>query len=522
LHDYVVACHNRIELANNEQPKAAKGKVSKNKSSQKSKNKQSVKVVVQAPAAEASSKNASLEISKATKAMLEPDPDTTWAIPRAFPTDVCPVNYSRTIQIDSGSGVILDATPDLDETLKVYVKPKAVTNVTRRAALDLSTLFIAKNALRMYFKYQWYDATGSTQEIPNFMVDAPNSIVVVPVIDTSGVIDSVQIIPNKRLIYASRIVTYGNQTCRLEFTSGAIANLAQTFNTLDVNLNIVANDTGNAANPVTNTTYTNIVGIAGTAPYFESFIEFTVAAGISPIIRTLSVAIADSLLTPDVVEKLTYGPSPDINGSLYSSVRNSSSKFSFPLMTLLCTYVGSDLLNGGNIAIGVVPYDFTLSLVPEVAYAQICALGGKRYHGPMKDGVHGFYIPDDLTRIAFHPMDEKVLGRRLVVAILPQIVQDGQSSAVTMAVELRSHIEFINAAQTLSHMTARCCAEELLESMFASLEMSNQVGENPGHVERIKDAVKRVAQDPRTKQVATKALSWLGKGAIMAAPLLLG
>lgn len=312
MHDYVVACHNRIELANNEQPKAAKGKVSKNKSSQKSKNKQSVKVVVQAPAAEASSKNASLEISKATKAMLEPDPDTTWAIPRAFPTDVCPVNYSRTIQIDSGSGVILDATPDLDETLKVYVKPKAVTNVTRRAALDLSTLFIAKNALKMYFKYQWYDATGSAQEIPNFMVDAPNSIVIVPVIDTSGVVDSVQIIPNKRLIYATRIVTYGNQTCRLEFTSGAIANLAQTLNTLDVNLNIVANDTGNTANPVTATTYTNIIGIAGSAPYFESFIELTVTAGISPIIRTISVAILDSLLTPDVVEKLTYGPSPEI------------------------------------------------------------------------------------------------------------------------------------------------------------------------------------------------------------------
>jgi len=466
------------------------------------------------------SKSVATEVSKAVAAMLEPDPSVTWALPRAFPTDVCPTNYARTIQIDSDSGVILDATPDLDATLKISQKPRAPTTSTIRAGLDVPTTFIARTGVRIYPKYLWYGASGIVPSPPSFEVESPGSFIVEPTTEHGGVYNYI-VKPNRRLIYAAAVNAWGNTSVTTTFTGGGLTTLNQTVNTLDANLTIVNTDTQATAAPVSGTTYSNIVGIGAASPFFEFYVDYVVGAGSSPIVSAFGSAIANSSVTQSTMVTTSYGPSPDISGSLYNSVRNSSSKYSFPLMSLLVTYVGSDLLNGGNIAIGVIPDTYPLSLIPQLAYDQICALGGARYSGPMKNGVHGVYIPDDITRIAFLPIDQTVQGRRLAVVILPQLVAVGQSSAVTMRVELRSHIEWINPSQTLSHMTARCGCDEIVASMLSALEGCEQVGENPTHIARMKDAVMRVAKDPRTRQVAAKALSWLGKGALMAAPLLL-
>lgn len=475
----------------------------------------------QPPAQEASSAKAAQEVSKAVSAMLEPDPSVTWALPRAFPVDVCPTNYSRTIQVDSDSGVILDATPDLEATLKLHQKPKNPAAQTIRASLDATTLFIARNNLRIYPKFNWTGAGGPVTGPPSFEIEDTGSFILEPVAFQNGVAYEFKIIPNRRLIYAGSAPAWGNTSVAVTFAGGNVTTLNQTINTLDANLVIAAQDTQATANPVSTTSYANVVGIAGASPFFEFYFDLVVPAASSITVTAFRAEILNTNITFSQVQTTVYGPSPDISGSLYNSVKNSSSKYSFPLLSMLVTYVGSDLLNGGNIAIGVIPDDYPLSLIPQVAYDQICALGGHRYSGPMKDGVHGIYIPDDVTRIAFFPTDEKIRGRRLAVAILPQVVAAGQSSAVTMRIELRSHIEWINPSQTLAHMTASCCCSELVESMFAALEHADQVGENPSHVKRIKEAVKRVAQDPRTKQVAAKALSWLGKGALMAIPALL-
>lgn len=511
----------RIAATDNNSKTGAKGKVTKNKSSQKqkTKNKQQVKVVVQAPQA-APARNVTEELTRATKAMLMPDPDDIWVEPRPFPTECCPTNYVRSIQVDSDSGVILDATPDLDYTLKIHSKPKTSVPRNLSAGLDLNAYFIARNGVRFYPELLWRDAGGLSIPVPSFMVDDPNGIV----LRAKGVESSsydIEPILGKRLIYAaSAIGGWGNTNAGLTFTGGAVTTLNQRIRTLDENLNVVEQDTQDTANPVSGTQYTNVVGIAASTPFFDFSIQLTVPAVVVTI-TSLSLGIATTNMDIKTVSTTTYGPSPDIAGSLFQAVKNSSSKYSFPMLSLLATYVGSDLLNGGNIAIGVVPHNYPLSLVPQVAYDQICALGGHRYSGPMKNGAHGFYIPDDITRVAFYPIGTRIEGRRLVVAILPQVVAVGQSSAVTFRIELRSHIEWINPSQTLTHMTAKCSSSELVEAMFCALESGDQVGENPDHMKRLASMVKRVAQDPKTRQYASQALSWLGKGAAVAAPLLL-
>lgn len=460
------------------------------------------------------------ELTKATKAMLQPDPDDTWVQPRAFPTECCPTNYVRSIQVDSDSGVILDATPDLDQTLKIHTKPKNSTPRNMSAGLDLNSYFVARNGVRIYPEFLWRDAGGLATPVPSFMVDDPNGIVFRPKDVGTSNYDIIPIV-GKRLVYAaSAIGGWGNTNASISFVGGAVTTLNQRIRTLDANLNVVDQDSLDTSPPVSGISYGNAVGIAAAAPFFDFSIAITVPANVITI-TALSAGITNTNIDIATISTTTYGPSPDIAGSLYQAVKSSSSKYSFPLLSLLATYVGSDLLNGGNIAIGVVPHDYPLSLIPQIAYDQICSLGGHRYSGPMKNGAHGFYIPDDITRVAFLPIGTPVEGRRLVVAILPQVVAVGQSSAVTFRIELRSHIEWINPSQTLAHLTARCSSQDLLEAMFCALENGDQVGENPDHLKRMASLVKRVAQDPKTRQYASQALSWLGKGAAVAAPLLL-
>lgn len=456
--------------------------------------------------------------------MLDPDPASTWAIPRAFAVDVCPLNYRRAINIDSGHGVILDATPDLFQTLKISTKPKVPPSIALTGTVSVQVSLFSRTGAVMYPQLLFRDASGNYFDLPYFMVDDPDGVVLLRSGNFSGdgsYENGVVPVFRKKLIYAaSNANVYANTNAAITYTGTTPTSLTQTMQVLDQNFSVLGSDSLVTNNPVSGTNYSNVNGIGQTGVFFTFSLSIT--NGSSPAnISFISADIGTNLWTLDFIETKTYGPSPDITGSLYRSVVESSSKYSFPLLSMLVTFVGSDLLNGGNIAIGVVPNDYPLSLVPEVAYSQICALGGRYYSGPMKNGAHGMYIPDDLTRIAFYPTDEPILGRRLCVAILPQQVVGGPSSSVTMRIELRSHIEFINASQTLAHMTSNCYAVECVESMFAAMDAEHQVGENPKHLKRLAEIAKTVARDPRTKELAIKALKYIGKGALAATPLLL-
>lgn len=467
------------------------------------------------------SPRAEKEIKACVEAMLEPDPSTTWAIPRMFPTDVCPINYDRTVNLDSPNGVVIECTPDLFETLKISSRPNgAVTPINLRGAIDYSLVALARNDVRWYPEYTFYDASGNVVLVPSFLVDDPLAIALVTQEATGG-ISTVTALPRQKRIYAAQITAYDTTSLTVQFV-GFPTSLTQTFEVLDLNLSVLYTDSAVTASPSSGVQYNNALAIAGSGPFFTCGFSFQTPASSPITMSSISALINNTTMVIDTVHTGVYGPSPDVSGALYQSVVDSSDKYSFPLLSLLCTFTGSDLLNGGNIAIGVVPSKYNLSLIPAVAYAQICALGGHRYSGAMKNGVHGFYIPDDITRVSFFPIGTPIEGRRLCVAILPQqIGGGGPSSAATFRISLRSHIEFINASQSLAHLTCGCGYEEIVESMFSCLQVQEQVGENPDHLKRIAKAAMTVAKDPRTKQLAATALKWIGRGALASVPLLL-
>jgi hypothetical protein len=442
---------------------------------------------------------------------MEPDPSRTWVLPRAFSTDVCPVNYRRDISVVSSGGVLIDCTPDLDKCIKITQKAETPVLATINGSVQFNLGLESLAGVWYHPLLTWRSAVSNeVYDLPYFLAPAPGEVAL-----ANGKLHL-----DTRILYLGDPAAWGDQQISPVRTGGVTTNLTQRVQTFDVALNQTGIDTQNTAAAVSGAIVSNAVGIApGTGKCFAlswqttNFVLYT----------QVSFGLTDTNLVLDSYVTSSYDPAPNLGESLYRTVVESSSKYSFPAMSVLATFTGSDLLNGGNIAIGVVPHDFSLSVIPQAAYDQISSLGSHVYVGPMKNGAHGFYVPDDLTRIAFLEMNEKVKGRRICIAIIPQsALGAAQGSNVSMRLEVRSHIEFINASQTLSHMSSKAGAEELLEALYSALQVKGcQVGENPSHVKRMFDTAKAVARDPKTKAIATDVLKFAGKSALKLAPLLL-
>lgn len=487
-----------------------KGKATKNKSSQKSKSKQKVNVTINNVPPPQTQQKAEEHIEKAIMSMLEPEPSVGWCMPRQWPVDNCPINYRRDINISSPDGALITFTPDLNECLQITTAlPAPVNNIM--AASRIFTSGLETVAGKWYsFEYNWVDASGSpVQALPYFLADEAGSIAIL--LDGS-------VHQNKSLRYVGAPSVWGNEQISPTRVGGVTTNLFQRARTFNASNVLVASDLLATPAAPSGVITNNAVAIAASEYFCLDF--YTVN---TIIFTQLSVGLDVSTIVSSTWATVSYDPAPNVGESLYRTVVESSSKYSFPFASILATYTGSELLNGGTVAVGVVPYGFPLARVPLLAFEQIAALGSHCYVGPMKNGAHGFYIPDDVTRIAFLDMDQKVKGRSIAMAFLPQTNGGvGADSIVQLRVEIRSHIEFINASQTLFHMVCGRDCEEVINYMIASLEAKgSQVGENPSHIQRLKAAAKAVAKDPRAKKMVIDALKYIGKSAVMAAPLLL-
>lgn len=486
-----------------------KGKATKNKSSQKNKNKQKVNVVINNTPPVSASK-VDEHIMSAAVAMLNPDPSTIWALPRRWPVDNCPINYRRDINISTPLGCLIQFTPDLDECLKVTSALPAPLNFTISAGRYLSEGIESVGGKWYSFEFKWYDSNSlEVQALPSFLADDPGCITVM--LDGSVHLD-------KSLRYVGNPQSWGNENITVKRIGDVTTNLTQRARTFNAANTLVGLDPQNTPAAASGAVINNLVTLPG-QEYFTLDWQTTNTV----LVTALGCGLDLSVITSSTWITNSYDPAPSVGESLYRTVVQSSSKYSFPLASILATYTGSDLLNGGTVACGVVPYGFPLSRVPALAFDQIAALGTHAYVGPMKKGAHGFYIPDDVTRIAFLDTNEKVKGRSIAMAFLPQSSPSvGSESIVQLRVEIRSHIEFINASQTLCHMTCGQHCEDVVVQIMAALEAAGaQVGENPTHLKRLADAARKVAKDPKVRAMATDVLKFVGKSALKAAPLLL-
>lgn len=447
--------------------------------------------------------------------MASPTPSDLWVVPREFPVDSCPINYEASININSaaGSGVVIDCKPDLQEAVTIYSeKPNSTITVTALAVKSKSGALPAGalTSFRWCPELIFYDVANNEVPVASWLSPDP--------LYQAWDEGSNSWVPGHVRLYAAQPSALGQENCVFTAATGATTfsctlgvatyNLALQQTSADTQTTVVAQGI----------LFANVVGgITTTDPLFTAWVQLP--GGL--LVNDLNLTFSTGAITLAEIQKTAFNPAPALNGSLYDTVVETSSKYSFPILDVLGTFTGSDLLNGGNLAVGIVPFDFPLSRIPAVAYEQISALGGRRYTGPMKKGFHGFYIPDDVTRIAFLEMDEKVKGRRIVCAILPQTLDGGNSSSVSIRLRVRSHIEFINAAQTLAHMTSVHGLEEEFHTLFAALGSADtQVGENPDHVRRMKDAIVKAAKDPRVIEAGKHVLSALGKVATIGIPLM--
>lgn len=86
----------------------------------------------------------------------------------------------------------------------------------------------------------------------------------------------------------------------------------------------------------------------------------------------------------------------------------------------MLTYMGSNLINGGEIAAAVVPYDYTLAGLGS-AYDIVAKLRNNRMDGPMKDGAHLTWRPFTTRDLVMHnPESQRHAASKLVIAFAAQ------------------------------------------------------------------------------------------------------
>lgn len=494
-------------------PKGAKGKVTKNKSSQKQKI--TIKNIV--PSAPSSDAEVKAQVENAMGHLLSPQTGDTWALPRDTPVESVPVNLERVITVNpgSGAGVVVDVTPDLQECVNIYAPTPLVTYVGYEGNSN-GTSPSFRVPSRMYPLYQFFN--GATElSVASWIYPGPANEFVQ--------LEDGSWLPGHRRVYAYTQPNLGDTlSTNFMVTGQSISPLGftQGCDTYNLQFGVTSSDSL-TTNPATiGTPVTNILGgIDYSAPlrayWIDTIGDWTATHGVYSTINSSSIGI-------EQIQHTTYNPAPAVgnNALAFDALVSGSSRYSYPCLELLATFTGAELLNGGNIAIAVVPYSTPVSRIPVVAYDQLAAMAGNVYTGPLKLGVHGNYIPDDLTRVAFLEMDEKVKGRRLVFAAIPQTVENGPSSSVMMRLRIRSHIEFINSSQVYQHLTSAHGGTQVLASMYSSLlNTHTQVGENPDHIKRMYAAIKKAATDPRVIAVAKPLLGALKKSASVALPLLL-
>jgi len=456
------------------------------------------------------------QVENAMSHLLSPNTGDTWALPRDTPVESVPVNLERVITVNpgQGAGVVVDVTPDLHSTINIYHPTPLQTYVGYEG--ESNTTFSTRTTARLYPLLEWFNGALDLS-VASWIYPGSSS-------DHVQQDDGTWLPGHKRVYAYTQPNLADNLTTTFGVTGNSISPLGftQGIDTFNLEFGLTSTDslTTNPATP--GSFYTNTLGgIDYSAPLRSYWID---TIGDWNATHGVYFTVNPSTMGIESIQHQTYNPAPSVgnNALAYDTLLSGSSKFSFPCLEILATFTGAELLNGGNIAIAVVPHGMPVSRIPVVAYDQLAAMAGNIYTGPLKLGVHGNYIPDDLTRVAFLDMDEKVKGRRLVFAAVPQTVENGPSSSVMMRLRVRSHIEFINASQVFQHVTSAHGGTQVLAAMYSSLLESHcQVGENPEHIKRMYNAVKKAASDPRVMAVAKPLLGAIKKSAKIALPLLL-
>lgn len=212
---------------------------------------------------------------------------------------------------------------------------------------------------------------------------------------------------------------------------------------------------------------------------------------------------------PDVANHcLVY----DLNGA--QVISQSAEMYFVSAQSLLCTFTGSDLNNGGLIATARVPADTVLgsksdqvpaSITANPFYNWVASLSNNRYDGAIKDGSYSFYLGQDESDYFYKPVEDSFTQDT------PYLISCFNSTDSTQANLLRikviTHVQFTSNNNIYSAQISPLMRDSRMLQFLLSIVPSSYC--NPLHkaeiAQYLKDAGKRLARELKKPELWASA-----------------
>lgn len=212
----------------------------------------------------------------------------------------------------------------------------------------------------------------------------------------------------------------------------------------------------------------------------------------------------------------------DLNGA--NTITSSSEEYFVSAQSLLCTYTGSDLQNGGLIATARIPGDTVLGQKTDVVstsipqgnpyYDWIASLATNRYDGPIKDGSYAFYLGQSEDSYFYRPVEDSFTQDSNYLVAAFNTTDPGAQNL--LRIKVISHVQFTSNNNIYSQSPSPYMRDVKLMQHVLSLIPAAYC--NPLHKAQIKEHLKKIGS--RVGRILTNPDNWMSAAKIAAKLLL--
>lgn len=270
---------------------------------------------------------------------------------------------------------------------------------------------------------------------------------------------------------------------------------------------------------------TNLNPVAATN--ITAYMSFTVSLGanikysgkVTGQLRETGAAPYMEILLPNVATHcLVY----DINSA--ATIVNSAEEFFVLGQSVLCTYQGSTLEDGGLASICRLPSNTIIGEKSDVGavsnlqsnpyYDFLASIANNRYDGPLKDGLYSFYLGEDESNYFYRPVEDAPYPD--VPYIAAAYSTTGATFQNLYRIKIITHVQFLSNNNIYSQAPSPYMRDlKLLHNVLSMVPASYC---NPLHKKQIADYLKKVGK--RIGTVVSNPQNWLSAAKIAADILL--
>lgn len=241
----------------------------------------------------------------------------------------------------------------------------------------------------------------------------------------------------------------------------------------------------------------------------------------------LQFELGSAIITVSTIPLIRREFAP-IDGDTWAPLVNTASNWSVTAMSLTCTSTTSQLNNGGNFSIALLPTGINpIGTTASQVYDYLAERPFNSHVGALFKGGHTSFLADDISQYFFKDIGIQTYPAPKLMAAL--IKGADVVFPMSFVITLDMCYEFICSDVTRPSVVCPSHAAyfESLVGAIIRAYMTDPSGtglssENPQHMTKIKSFAKKVAKDPRIQSMAKDLMHYGVSSAKKYGPMLLG